>query len=124
MQQSRKVILNDGILASILLLLLSISIVGLLYCLAGLVFGFTRIAPLDLLLYSGWFGISILAVYEMQRGYAEGAYRLGIATIMVTLFDLLRGKADTGGALLGLIILLIVLIYLRFYTHNYAEIDD
>jgi hypothetical protein len=89
---------------------------GFFYCLFALLSDYQAIVKMDAALYLVWFGISMLSVSVMRRGDKRGAYALGIATGAITLYDLARGMATLGGALLGILVLLIVYSYIKTTT--------
>jgi len=103
----------DPILLALLNMLGIISAVGFLYCIAVLLLGVANANKLDTMMYAIWFAISLQSVISMQRGDLWGAYALGAATIGLTVYDLVNGNASLGGALLGLLVILIVVIYLH-----------
>jgi hypothetical protein len=89
------------------------SLVGFLYCLTVLLHGTYYLDTTSIVLYMVWFCICWLSVTVMKRGDIFGAYALGIATIAVTIYDIVSGFATIGGALLGTIVILIIWDYIR-----------
>ena len=106
----------DPTLLAILNLLGIVSIMGLVYCMLILLHGTFFIATTDLTLYLIWFAISYLSISIMKKGDIWGAYALGIATFVVTLYDLTQGHATLGGAMLGITVLSIVTYYIKAAT--------
>jgi|GEM_PF-5613658 len=98
----------------ILEMLEMVAILGLLFCTVILTNGPVGISVGQLLVYAIWFLIAAISVRLMQRSDRWGAYSLGAATIAVTAYDLVSGYASLGGALLGLVIAVIVIAYLRY----------
>jgi uncharacterized membrane protein (DUF2068 family) len=90
-----------------------IAFIGLLFCLLALTHGVVGFAQEGLLLYTVWFAVATVGTYAMKRGDPWGAYCILLATIVVTVFDILTGKANIGGASLGVLVLVVVGIYLR-----------
>ncbi len=111
MQVSKKQ--SDPTLKAILHLLSIVSLMGFLYCLLVLLHGAFVIETTDVTLYLIWFGISYLSANIMKHGDILGAFALGIATIAITVYDLIHGQATLGGAMLGLVVLTIIIMYVR-----------
>jgi hypothetical protein len=89
------------------------SFIGLLYCVIALLSDYPSIDKFDAALYMVWFGIGMLSVSVMRRGDIRGAYALEIATVAITIYDLVRGMATLGGALLGILVMLIIYSYIK-----------
>lgn len=106
----------DPNLLAIINMLGAVSLMGFLYCLAVLLHGTYGIESTNMVLYMLWFGISALSVYVMKKGDIWGAYTLGIATVAISIYDLARGMATVGGATLGGVVMLTVLMYIRTAT--------
>jgi hypothetical protein len=104
-------------LTAILTLFEGISLLGLGYCLLMLagVQNITAILPWRLVLYASWFAISAVGVYAMLHWKRWGAYMLAIATLAITFVDISQGYATWGGASMGLVIAVLLVIYL--YPH-------
>ena len=104
---------NTSLLITTLEIFEMVALIGLLFCVVTLVYHWTFIPSESLLLYAIWFGIAMVSTYAMKRGDALGAYSLLVATIVITVFDFASGRANIGGASLGLLVLIIVVAYLR-----------
>lgn len=113
MNRSNFIYQND-LLETVLQLLEFASLLGLLFCGMALSHGPLGIAVPQAVVYGIWFLISIISVYLMQRCYRSGAYMLGTATLIVTVFDVALGYASLGGALLGMLVAILVIAYLRY----------
>ena len=90
-----------------------ISFIGLLFCLLALTHGVVGFAVKGLILYTVWFAVALIGVYAMKRGDHWGAYGILAATLAITIFDIITGKSNIGGASLGLLVLIVIGIYLR-----------
>lgn len=106
----------DPILLASLNMLGIASLLGFLYCLIVLLSGASGFAKTDVALYMVWFGVSVLSVYVMRLGDIWGAYALGIATVAITIYDLVRGMASLEGAMLGILVMLIIYYYITTAT--------
>jgi hypothetical protein len=106
----------DPILLALLNMLGVASLIGVIYCLYALLGGLESINKTDVALYLVWFSVSVLSVYVMRMGDIWGAYALGIATVAITIYDLVRGMASVEGALLGILVMLIIYSYLKETT--------
>ncbi|MEL6308297.1 MAG: hypothetical protein AAFQ52_09150 [Chloroflexota bacterium] len=94
-----------------------ISLTGALYCLYLLLYFGLLYPSSDFSLYMVWFTISWLSVIVMKQGDIWGAYALGIATVIVGIYDLVQGAATIGGATLGAIIFITLALYVAS-THD------
>jgi len=92
-----------------------VSLLGLVYC-ALVLAGVQNAQPMPawrLMIYGAWFGVSAVSVYAMLHWKRWGAYGLAVATLVVTVVDIVKGFATWGGASLGLIVAVLVAAYLR-----------
>jgi hypothetical protein len=103
----------DPVLIAFLNMLGVISFMGLLYCMVALLSGKQGIERTDAALYMVWFSISILSVYVMRLGDVWGAYALGIATLAISVYDLVWGVATLEGAMLGILMMFIIYTYIK-----------
>jgi len=106
----------DKRLLATLNLLGVISLLGFLTCLVVLLHGAVTFTAIDITLYMVWFATSWLSVLVMKKGDIWGAYVLGIATIAITLFDLVHNRGSLGGAILGTLVMYIVFMYIKTAT--------
>ena len=105
---------KNALLESVLHLLEFASIMGLLFCGLVLTHGSLATEIAQVAVYAIWFLISVMSVHLMQRGDRWGAYSLGAATLAVTFYDIIQGYGTLGGALLGILVTMIIIIYLRY----------
>lgn len=102
---------DDPLLLALLNLLGFISTMGFLLCVIVLLHGQPNFGHSGVTIYAVWFAISVLSVYVMRQGDIWGAYALGIATIAITLYDIVNGVATLGGAILGILVIMILIMY-------------
>lgn len=112
-------IYKNSLLESTLQLLEFASLLGLLFCGLVLAHGTMGIQVQQIVVYALWFFVSMISVHLMQRGDARGAYLLGLATLLVTIFDIGLGYASLGGAILGIMVAGLVIAYLRYIRNAY-----
>ena len=112
---------NYGILSSILQLMELVSLIGLLFCGLLLTHGPLAMDLAQVMVYAVWFLMSVVSIHLVQRNDRWGAYSLAAATVAVTLFDMIKGHASLGGAVLGLLVMVIVIAYLRFSRSNFES---
>jgi hypothetical protein len=113
----------DPILLAFMDMLGAASLLGFLYCLVALLHGTMESTKTDIALYLLWFAVSLLSVYVMRKGDIWGAYALGIATVAIAVYDLVRGMATIGGATLGGLVIAIVVSYILTATPENGHHD-
>lgn len=113
----------DSNLLAILNMLGIASILGFLYCLTVLLHGSFNMEPSSIVLYMLWFVISFISVSLMKQGDHWGAYALGIATLAITIYDLVNGFATIGGAVLGITVMLIIIGFIRTSPQAQSTMD-
>ncbi len=104
---------RDPLLLAFVRTLGAVSVVGFIYCAIILLHGSYEGVLLNAAVYALWFGVAYLCATSMLRGDAWGAYILVIATLSVTIYDIVSGLATVGGACLGGLVLMIVYSYLN-----------
>ena len=103
----------DPNLLAIMNLLGAASLMGFLYCLFVLLHGGFMLDPSAVFLYLLWFAISFISVHLMKRGDVWGAYALGIATLALSIYEIVRGTASIGGAALAAFVMLLLISYIK-----------
>ena len=89
------------------------SLLGFLYCLTVLLHGSFVFDQTSIVLYLLWFAVAYLSVSAMKHGDKWGAYALAVATVAITIYDLVNGFATIGGAMLGFTVMCIVMGYIQ-----------
>lgn len=89
------------------------SLLGFLYCLTVLLHGAFIFDQTSVVLYLLWFAIAYLSVSAMKQNDRWGAYALALATVAITIYDLVNGFATIGGAMLGFSVMCIVMGYIQ-----------
>ncbi|GEM_PF-1962035 len=110
---------HDPIILATIRLLEFISFVGVLYCAFGLILGGFVISDASLALYGAWFILCVEATEAMTQGWRWGAGLLGGSTLIITAVDIFRGEATLGGALLGIIVMILIVAYLHDYSRSF-----
>jgi hypothetical protein len=114
MQPSKRKL--ESQLGGFFVLLAIVSILGALYCLAALarIQGISlHLSDSDLLLYTVWFIAAAVSSIAIVRCKKWGVYILSIATLIVTVANILQGSATWGGASLGAIVAFALLLSIR-----------
>lgn len=111
----------DPIVMAAINMLGAASVIGVLLCVAAFLHDGTG-ASTELGVYFIWFSVSIISVQLMRRGDHWGAYGLAIITVLVGLYDLSRGTATLGGAMLALLVITILIAYVQ--QDNWGEQED
>jgi len=114
---------HDPIIIATLRILEFVSLVGVIYCAVGLLVEGFVVPRVSLALYGAWFILCVEATEAMIQGWYWGVALLGGSTLFITVADLIRGEATLGGAMLGILILILIVAYLRDYPPNYEEED-
>lgn len=102
---------HESTLFTTLRLLEILALVGLIYCVFVLMV-FNSTMDASALILGGWFMTSAICLHLMRHNHRWGAYGLGIATLIVTVIDIINGQASLGGASVGVLILFVLLAYL------------
>jgi len=115
MQRSRQntTYKHDPIIHSTLRILEFIALVGVIYCAVGLLVDGFVVPRASLALYGAWFILCVEATEAMIHGWNWGAGLLGGSTLFITVADIIRGEATLGGAMLGTLIVILIIAYLR-----------
>jgi hypothetical protein len=100
-------------LTAILAIFEGVSLLGLVYCVLVAAQNTQPMPAWRLAFYGAWFAVSAVCVYAMIHWKKWGAYGLALATVVVTVVDIVQGFATWGGASLGLLIAVLVAAYLR-----------
>lgn len=90
-----------------------VAAVSLMMGLATLARDTASIADWMLLLYLSWFTLAIVSIEAIFRYLKAGVYTLLLATLVVTLAEIIQGSATLGGASLGLLVIFIFTVYIR-----------
>jgi hypothetical protein len=101
-------------------ILLLVSLLGFLSCVAAYITDWSELPKISLIIYGLWFAMSMGSFFLMKRGDAWAAYMLMLGTIFVGIYELGKGIATFGGAILALSVLFLLLYYL-FRIH---QLDD
>lgn len=109
---------HDPIIVTTLRILEFIALVGVIYCSVGLLVDGFVIPKASLILYGAWFILSVEATEAMIHGWYWGAALLGGSTLLITIADIVRGEATLGGAMLGILILVLIVAYVRDYPQD------
>jgi hypothetical protein len=111
----------DPIVLAAINMLGAASIIGVLLCVAA--FLHDRMGNgAELGVYFIWFSVSAVSAHLMRQGDRWGAYALVLVTVLVGLYDLARGIATLGGAMLALLVITIVIAYLQ--QGNWLDQED
>ncbi len=102
----------DPIVLAAINMLGAASVIGVLLCVAAFLHDRTGTGT-ELSVYFIWFSVSAISTYLMRRGDRWGAYALVFVTVLVGVYDLARGIATLGGAMLALLVITIVIAYLQ-----------
>lgn len=112
---------HDPVIIATLRILEFVSLVGVIYCAAGLLVEGFMIPKASLALYGAWFILCVEATEAMIHGWYWGAALLGGSTLLITVADILRGEATLGGAMLGVLILILIVAYVRDYPPKVTD---
>ena len=104
---------HDPVIIATLRILEFISLVGAIYCAAGLLMDGFVIPHVSLAIYGAWFILCVEATEAMIQGWRWGTYLLGGSTLFITIVDIMRGEATLGGATLGILIAVLIVAYWR-----------
>jgi hypothetical protein len=88
-----------------------VAAIGLLYGLA-LLAGDAPNANYRHIVYTLWFGVTVVSIEAILNWLKTGVYALVTMTVVVTLVDILEGVATLGGATLGLLVAFVIVVYL------------
>ncbi|RMG69723.1 MAG: hypothetical protein D6711_18925 [Chloroflexi bacterium] len=90
-----------------------VAAISLMFGIATLARDTASIADWMLLLYLTWFTLAIVSIEAIFRWLKVGVYTLILATLVVTLVEILTGRATIGGASLGILVAYIIIVYIR-----------
>jgi len=102
----------DPIVMAAINMLGAASLIGVLLCVAAFLHDNMSNAT-ELGVYFIWFSVSAISTHLMRQGDRWGAYALVLVTVLVGVYDLARGVATLGGAMLALLVITIVIAYLQ-----------
>lgn len=111
----------DPIVMAAINMLGAASLIGVLLCAAALLHD-NMANGVELGVYFIWFSVSATSAYMMRKGDHWGAYALALVTVLVGVYDLARGTATMGGAMLALLVITIVIAYLQ--QDSWYQEDD
>ncbi len=111
----------DPIVLAAINMLGAASVIGVLLCVAA--FFHDRVGTgAEIGVYFIWFAVSAISAHMMRKGDRWGAYALTLVTVLVGVYDMARGIATLGGALLALLVITIVITYLQ--QGGWVQDDD
>lgn len=108
---------QDPIVLTTIRILQFVAMIGGIYCMLAILEGNFFIPFVSLALYGTWFLVCVESCEAMIHNHRWGVYLLGLSTLIVTIVDILRGKATIGGAALGLVVLALIIAYLNANWH-------
>lgn len=111
----------DPIVLAAINMLGAASVIGVLLCIAAFLHNRVGMGA-EIGVYFIWFSVSAISAHMMRKGDRWGAYALTFVTVLVGVYDMARGIATLGGALLALLVITIVIAYLQ--QGGWVQDDD
>lgn len=96
-----------------------IALIGLVVSLANLARLTAPNAELRLFVYISWFTIAIISAEAILHWIKTGVYALILATVSVSIIEIIDGTASIGGASLGLLIAYVLYSYVHPVWHQF-----